>query len=111
MDESYVLELLWGVAKEMWLMIVAIAVLTQLVKDLQRWVPHRLVSVIIGFAYGIGAWATGYLSGTWYVVVLLKTPLAIMFAQAAHERIYKVLKTEVPVAVTNLLAATKNPSN
>jgi hypothetical protein len=77
---------------ELWIFSAAIWATTQIVGPAIPKINNRVIALLLGVAYGLGAHFSGYLTGGLFVVVAIKTPIACIAAQLWHDRIFSPVK-------------------
>ena len=80
---------------ELWIFTAAIWATTQLVGPAIPSINNRVIALLLGVVYGLGAHFSGYLTGGLFVVLAIKTPVACIAAQLWHERIYLSVKSMI----------------
>jgi hypothetical protein len=111
MDETRMISDVMALVNEMWIYIAAIWATTELVGSAIPQIPNKLFSVLVAIVYGVGAHLSGYMVGGWFLVVLVKTPIAAIAAGLIHDRIYNVFKKEGSEVVKNIVATVKKNGN
>ena len=78
--------------QELGIFMLAIWATTELIGGAFPKISNKLIALILGFVYGLGAHFSGLLSGSWFEIIFMKAPIAAVAAQIFHDRIYNVFK-------------------
>ncbi len=78
---------------ELWILTAGIWATTQMVGPALPKINNRVIALVLGVAYALGAHFSGYLQGGLFVVLGIKVPVACIAAQLFHERIYSSVKS------------------